>query len=381
MSRKKIITKKPLKAVKGRLFLGVCSAALLSAQYTNAAVTDTTFGLSAEGSYDDNRYLSSTNKQSVYILNIRPTVGLTIEDEGSQTTFTAYGAYALSSDQAIQKDRFNFGADVNGVYEYEYSTLTLGGGFDRQSVFETEFLDTGIYAGNNGWRDRGNVSFGLKTSLNETWSLRFSDSFQILDYSTINYNNYWSNVAGVGLDVALNERTSLVQNFSYLRYEPDNIFMRPLNSYSYLAGFSYEFDENTLVTVTGGATYLSGDYRWSAIVELNHQLENNQISLRGARELLPSGLGGVRQSDSVEFNTTYNFSESVNYGLSASWRRSKDLNNITQLNNEFFGVSPWVSFEVMRDLNIRLRYQLRRQRIGLSNDWGISNLFSISIAY
>ncbi|MCP5380897.1 MAG: hypothetical protein H6912_00880 [Kordiimonadaceae bacterium] len=381
MSRKITNNKIAMKPAFQRLFLGVCSAALFSAQIATAAETDATFGLSAEGSYDDNRYLSNTNKQSVYILNIRPTVGLTIENEGSQTTFTAYGAYALSSDQAVQKDRFNFGAGVSGVYEYEYSTLTLGGGFDRQSVFETEFLDTGIYAGNNGWRDRGNASFGLKTSLNETWSLRLSDSFQILDYSTINYNNYWSNVVGLGVDVALNERTSLVQNFSYLRYEPDNIFMTSLNSYSYLAGLSYELDENTLVTVTGGATYLSGDYRWSAIFELSHQLENNLFSVRGARELLPSGLGGVRQSDSVEFDSTYNYSESVNMGISASWRRSKELNNITQLDNEFFGISPWVSFEVMRDLNIRLRYQLRRQKIGLSNDWGISNVFSISIAY
>ena len=44
------------------------------------------------------------------------------------------------------------------------------------------------------------------------------------------------------------------------------------------------------MTVTGGVSYLDDVYRWSAVAELVHELENNQLSVRAAREIQPSGL-------------------------------------------------------------------------------------------
>lgn len=362
------------------LLVGASLFSLLTSQGALGAESSVDFGLAAEGVYDDNRFLRITDKQSVYILNIRPSVSLTLEDEGMTTTFSARGAYALSSDQAVQRDRFTYGAGVLGTYQYEYSALTFGADYDRDDIANTEFEDTGIFV-NNGVRDRAGANFGYQVQLNEAWSVRISDNFQLNDYSTMNFNNYWSNTAGLGLDVTINDKTSLVQNFSYLRYEPELDLLTPLNSYSYLAGISHDLSEETKVTVTGGASYVDGSYRWSAIAEINHTLENNQLSLRAAREIQPSGLGGIRQTESVAFNTTYNYSEATNVGLTASWRRSKSLNDLVQLNNEFISVRPWVSFEVMQELRIRLSYQLRRQKIGFTGDWGISNAFFVSLEY
>lgn len=362
------------------LLVGASLFSLLTAQGALGAESSVDFGLSAEGVYDDNRFLRTTDKQGVYILNLRPTASLTLEDEGMTTTFTARSAYAISSDQAVQRDRFTYGAGVFGTYQYEYSALTFGADYDRDDIANTEFEDTGIFV-NNGVRDRASANLGYQFQLNEAWSVRISDNFQFIDYSTMNFNNYWSNTAGLGLDVAINDKTSLVQNFSYLHYKPELDLISPLNSYSYLAGISHDLSEDTSVTITGGASYVDGSYRWNAVAEINHTLENNQLSLRAARELQPSGLGGIRQTESVAFNTTYNYSEAANVGLTASWRRSKSLNNLVQLTNEFIGVSPWVSFEVMQELRIRLSYQLRRQKIGFTGDWGISNAFFVSIEY
>ena len=366
--------------LKTSLIVGTSLISLITCPNAVGAENNVEFGLSAEGVYDDNRFLNTTNKQSVYILNLRPTLALTVEDEGMTTVFTARGAYALSSDQAVQQDRFTYGAGVLGTYQYEYSTLSFGASYDRDDIANTEFEDTGIFI-NNGVRDRAGANFGYQYQLNETWNIRVSDDFQLVDYSTQNFNNYWSNTAGLGIDVAINDKTSLVQNFSFLHYEPELSLLAPLNSYSYLAGISHALSEDTSVTITGGASYVDGSYRWSAVGEITHERENNQLTLRAARELQPSGLGGIRQTESVAFNTTYNYSEGTNVGLNTSWRRSKDLSDLIQLKNEFISLSPWVSFEVIRDLRVRLSYQLRRQKIGFTNDWGVSNAFFISIAY
>lgn len=362
------------------LYLGVCSTALLLCSHAVGAETSVEYGLVTDGSYEDNRYLSTTNKQDVYILSIKPSVGILLEDEGSQTLFSAFGSYALSSDQLVQEDRFSYGGSVSGNYQFEYSSLAINAGYNHESIFDTEFLDTGVFA-NNATRDSGNASFVYEASLNETMSLRVSDNFQVMDYSNLFFNNYWSNKAGVGLDIALNERTAIIQDVSYLRYEPSNVLSPTLNSYSYLAGIRHDLSENTTLSVTGGVSYLDDKYRWSAVAELDHKLENNEISIRAARELVPSGFGGLTQNESLAFNTTYNYSEGTNMGLTASWRKNKSVNNINTINNQFVGLSPWVSFEIFRDISLRLRYELRRQKLGLTNDWGISNSFHISLEY
>lgn len=362
------------------LLVSVSLFSLIAWESALSAETTVDYGFTAQGIYDDNRFLSATNKQSVYILNLNPSASLRLEDEGMETVFSVRGSYSLSSDQAVQRDRFTYGASVVGTYQYEYSSLTLGANFDRDDIADTEFLDTGIFV-NNGVRDNVGANFGYQVQVNEIWSIRVSDNFQINDYSTQNFNNYWSNTAGLGIDVSIDEKTSLVQNFSYLRYEPELDFITPLNSYSYLAGISHDLSEETSMTVTGGASYVDGSYRWSAVAELTHELENSQLSLRAAREIQPSGLGGVTQTESVAFNTTYNYSEATDVGFTASWRRSKGLNSLALVDNKFISVSPWMSFEVVEDLRIRLSYQLRRQKIGLSNDWGISNAFFVSIVY
>ena len=374
------INKTKVFAVNKTFLIGVSTIGLLASQNVYGAESDVEIGLTGEGSYDDNRFLSTTNKQAVYIFRINPSVNLIIEDEGAVSTFTATSSYALSSDQLIQQDRFTYGARYVGNYQFEYNTLSLGAGYNRQSLFDTEFDDTGVF-NTDAVLDRGDASIGLQFNLNENWNLRLADNFQVMNYSTAVFDDFWSNSATIGIDVVVNEKTSLVQNFSYLRYQLDNPLVQPLNSYSYLAGISHDLSENTSITITGGASRFNGSYRWSAIAEITHELENNQFSLRAARELMPSGLGGLRQSESISFDTSYNYSESTNIGLTASWRRSKDLNNLIQLNNEFIGLSPWVSIEVIRDLRVRLRYQLRRQRIGMTSDWGVSNTFFVSIEY
>ena len=365
---------------KIHLLTGVCSATVIMAQDAVGAENTVELNVSGEGAYEDNRFLSQTNKQSVYTFRIAPVVNYIIEDENSQTIISANGSYLLSSDQAVQIDQFTYGGDISGNYQYERSSLSLAAGYSRQSIFDTEFLDSGQFL-NSATRDRGFGNFQFVTQLNETWSLRLSDNFQVLDYSTQNLNNYWSNNVGVGLDVDINERTSLVQNFGYLRYEPSNALIMPLNSYSYLAGISYAYSENTDIIITGGATHTNDQFRWSAVLEVSHEQENNEFGFRAAREIEPSGLGGLRQSESVSLTATHNYSEGTNMGLNTSWRRSKNLNNLIQFTNEFIGLNPWISFEPIQNVGVRFSYQLRRQRIGLTNSWGVSNGFLISIQF
>lgn len=364
----------------GIFLASVSYAVVLSNGQALSQESSVDFGFSADASYNDNRYLSPTNKQSVYVFNVRPTVDFIIADEGSTTILSARGSYAFSSDQAVQEDRATYGGGIEGNYQFEYSTLSIGAGYDRQSIFDTEFEDTGQFIRNQ-TRDRGYANFSYATELTERWVFRVSDNFQISDYSTTIFNNYWSNQVGVGLDYELNETTSVVQNGSYLRYVPENDLAPRINSYSYLIGISHQLSENTTITVTGGSSYVNDTYRWSAIAELVYEMENNQFSFRAAREIRPSGVGGLLQSESVAFGTTFNYSEGTNMGLDASWRRQKGITTIFAVDREFIGVSPWVSFEVFEDLRLRFSYELRRQRIGLTNDWGISNGFVIAIVY
>ncbi len=367
---------------KKALSLGVSAIALFLSQSVYAQESKVEVGVSGQASYDDNRFLSATNKQSVYLFRVTPTASLIIEDEGSETIFNVTGTYMKSSDEAIEADRFTYGGSVQGNYQFEYSSLTLGAGYDHQSVFDTEFEDTGRFL-NNATRDRGNASFGYATQVSERVSFRISDDFQLIDYSTGNFNNYWSNNAGIGLDIAVDEKTALVQNAGYLRYESRDTTGLSFNSFSYLAGIQRDLSDNTTLTVTGGVTYLQEEdtFRWSAIAELTYELENNQFSLRAAREMTPTGLGGLRQTESIAIGSSYNYSQGTTMGVEASWRRSKGLNNLIALNDEFIGVSPWITIEVIENLRVRFAYQLRTRRIGLTNDWGTSNGFLISIDY
>ena len=372
----KIITKNKKRA----LAIGVSLVALTGSQAAMSQETSVDFGISGQASYDDNRFLSTTNKQSVSLFRITPSASFIIEDEGSETIFNVTGTYMKSSDEAVEADRFTYGGSVTGNYQYEYSTLSLGAGYNRQSIFDTEFQDTGRFV-NNATRDLGYASFGYATQVTERVAFRVSDRFELTDYSSLLFNNYWSNNAGVGLDIYLTENTALVQNGGYLRFESRDPLGLSYDSFSYLAGLQHDLSEDTSIVITGGITYLEDTVRWSAVAEINYELENNEFRLRAAREMVPSGLGGITQTESVTIGTTYYYSEGSSIGVNASWRRGKGLNNIVNTNNEFFGISPWISVEILEDLRVRLQYQLRRQRIGLSNDWGISNGFQISLEY
>ncbi len=373
--------KKSYKKILKTLSSGLCISSLLCGGHVTAAETSFDLGIAADASYNDNRFLSETNKQSVYLFRVSPVLDTIIEDEGSRTVISATGSFQKSSDEAIEEDRFTYGISLIGDYEFETATLNIGGGYDRQSIFDTEFDDTGAFL-NNSTRDRGFAQIGVGARLSETLSVRLSDNFQVLDYSTFGlFNNYWSNSASLGVDLALNENTALIQNFGYLHYEPEFALSPSINSYSYRAGFRRQISENTSISVTGGVSYLNDNYMWSAVAEIAHELERNTVSFRAARELLPSGLGGLRQDESVALSVDYASSQRVTLGVSGSWRRSSEVSGIIQMRNEFVQASPWVTFQVLENLNLRFSYQLRRQRIGLNGGWGISNIFNVSVAY
>lgn len=362
------------------LYTGLCVSAFLFGNPSLAAETSIELGASANTSYDDNRFLSTTNKQAVYLFSVSPVVDLIIEDEGSLTVLSTTRTFTKSSDETIEKDRFTYGASLTGNYELQSSNLNLGAGFSRQSIIETEFEDSGAFS-NNTTRDRGYAQVGIQADLSERWGVRLSNNFQILDYSVGSFNNYWSNSAGLGLDIAVSETSALTQDAGFLYYKPQNMLRPASNSYSYRAGIRHQLSPDTTISINGGATYFNSSYRWSAVAEITHELENNTFTLRAARELVPSGLGGLRQGETVALEVDFDYSESIAMGIGASWRRSSEINVILIDRREFIEVNPWIAVEVMENLRLRFSYRLRRVRIGIMNNWGISNGFNVGVQY
>ena len=346
-----------------------------------AGDTDTELGIFLKLSFDDNVFLDAATKEEIYYAEVSPTFKINFEEARYRTEVTASGKFRKSSDQDVEKDRFDFGVDLTGAYDFPTSVLNGALGFHRKSVLDTEFEDSGQFR-NNDTKNAGNALIGYQTELSERWRLNISDNFQLVDYSSNFFNNFWNNTINIGFERDWTEYTVITFDFGYNRYQPDSDLLTSTDSYSFAIGLLYSYSENTSITANTGGTYVNDKLRWNAKLQISHELENLKFTLDASRQVSPSGLGEVRQTESISSNVSYSYSEDITAGLGASWRNSNSITAVTlQQDTKSQEISPWVNWQVDEHWNIRLSYRLRRLKRTLDNGWGVSNSVFLEFRY
>ncbi|HKJ74471.1 MAG TPA: outer membrane beta-barrel protein [Alphaproteobacteria bacterium] len=352
-----------------------------------AMATDWTVkgNLTSSVEYDDNIYLSNTNKTSGTRYSTSPKVTLSGENERNKFSLTGNGRIERFSG-AANRDINEYGVSLNENYAAsERLTLGANASVQRQSLLRAELQDTGIISLRGHVRNiSGGANIGYKLSrtdqisLSGSYSNRHYTSATLVDYSEYHTSAAWQK--------QLSERVSLTTTVSGGIEKPSGQ-IQPTSKYGEgTIGVGYAFSDITSVNVFGGANYIhqsgpaGGTVGFSAGANANLQYEFTTLSASVSRSVSPSGIGQLVRSTTASVNFSRQLSQHFYFDASADVRFSKSQTNIFfALDRKYYDGNASIRWEFARHFGLSAYYGYSRQQIIGNSAWANDNRFGLRL--
>jgi len=265
----------------------------------------------------------------------------------------------------FSKDQVRYDLNVGGNYDFETSVIAAAFGIGFDTVQNTEFADTGILT-TGVTRTNKRLNLNYNKQLSDTLGFNISDDVTVVSYSGGNFTGYRNNSLLLGFSNAYSERLTLTPSIGYSRYTPDSPVLKSSNTVRLQVGGRYELSDKDSLGVTIGGLQTDRKLGWSALVDYRQEVGDGLVvSANVNRDNVPSGAGNVRQSTGFGGGLTYQFAESMNVGVDASWRTSSQVGASGSADTTQYQVAPslnWTINEKWRaGLNLQNRHQKRPQ--------------------
>ncbi len=282
-------------------------------------------------------------------------------------------------------------------YTGERSQIGLTGSISRDNTLQGELLETGVV---NVFRQRD------QRKVNPTWAYSLTERLQVhLGYQFIDVDYeesgnqlfpYQSHTGTGGLGYLLSETTSIDGSLLYGTFHVLDQGFRS-NYYGLQVQASHALSETFDVSALGGIrrvqnslTFLGQTQReysnaWIAKGTMKYQLDVMTLQGSISRELSPSGLGLLVQTDRVQSRISHNITESLQLHISGSYFWVTAVGSQTQLrpfsNRDFWRVGTGFQWQLDEwwYLDGLYRHQQRKERISSIESTG--NLFSLSLTF
>jgi len=265
-------------------------------------------------------------------------------------------------------------------YRTERDLLGLNVDSTRDSTLVSELFETGVVQARR-QRNRLNVNPSWTRLLTETTAIVASYGYTSVDYADTagtSLIDYSEQTASVGLRSGLSERDVLTVAAYYDRFETDPKSF-DANSYGIQAGYDHAFSEtlrgslvigmretrsrtfaNALVcegtilfgfcfgdvtTVTSVASSNSTGY--TLVASLDKKFETAMLSGRLSREINPSGVGALVQTDRLGVAWRKQWSPTFSASVDASVYQSRYVGNVNPASNSrYYRIEPRVSWRI-----------------------------------
>jgi hypothetical protein len=345
-----------------------------------------TTSLSAGQMYDDNIYLYSTEKRDDFISIIRASGSLDYKTERTDIK----GRVNLNIWRYNEENELNtvdqiYSLDTN-FSSSERLRLGMTGRYTKDTTLETELTETGVGLVRS-IRKNYFLSPSATYALSERDTLSFSPFYTSSNYESDTYNDYWVSGATANYKhIFKDERLTLIAQagYNYVKikpreYEYDFFTLSSEGRYhtcQLYGGVSYLLSETLTMNILLGVSYtdsvmkrktaLFGIYPvsktedkdktfgWVGNANLSKTLEKGSVTVGARRELSPSGLGELLETNRIYIFYINKFTEKLQGELDASYYRGKGLGRIKTYHT--WNIIPTLHYYIKKYLTVDLNY-------------------------
>jgi hypothetical protein len=391
----------------------VATLALLAPFTAGAVEYSAEPSVSLRSLYNDNFDLTTSSHPTVWGITLEPSVRLNAESDnwkvtgGADLKFNHYSESVLNHTEGALSLHSNYRAERN----------TLGLNFDliRDNTLVGELAATGVA---QAYTPRTQVSIAPSwtRALTEKTNLVVDYNFTAVSYSDTagtSLIDYREQIVNAGVEHKLAERTtaSLSAYYDFFETDPANFQAQTVGV---LAGLTQDFSETLRGSVkagprwtrsktapaaticngpivsgvcTGSVTTLTSEAQtdssgYTLTGELTKRWETGSVSVRAGRELVPSGVGAMVQTDLARVSVSQEVSPTVAAVLDAGIYRSKYVGAaIDENKSRYLRVEPHVSWRMTPQWTLDAGYAFARQKYDTQPDAATANIIYVTLSY
>lgn len=370
--------------------------------------------VSLKGEYNDNILLTTAPHSSVWGITLSPEVRVSGESETLKVT----GGLKLNLNRYFGEqglDANDHFLTVHSRYRTERDMLGLNLESTRDSTLASELTTTGVVQARR-QRSLFAINPSWSRSLTETTTITAGYGYSAIDYpdtSGTSLIDYVNQTASVGLRSAFDERTVLVVAGYYEKFKTGPASFQA-DTFGIEVGFERDFSEtlhgsfllarrNSLSESSSQALVCDGPIlfgvcqgtitvldsvkkesssAFTVSAALDKRWETGTLSGRLSRDISPSGLGSLIQTDRVQFAWTRQWSPTLSGYLDASVYRSRYIGGVvTQSNSRYYRVEPRLRWLLAQWWMLDAGYVYARQKYDNASEAATANAVYVALTY
>jgi hypothetical protein len=178
---------------------------------------------------------------------------------------------------------------------------------------------------------------------------------------------------GLRLDYSrkLTEKDNLIALAQASRFDSDS--GQTTDNYEIQAGYQYAFSETTKAGFTAGGRYTVFDNPgpgedgtntgWVARLQASKITGQARFDVRLERNLSPSGVGNLVETDEVNANMSYQLAERWSFALRTRLFQNENIENPQSgSNRRYFQILPALTYRITPDWRVEAAYRYVRQK-------------------
>ena len=357
----------------------------LTTSTTNAVEIILTGRLDSTVEYNDNIFLSNTNKTSATSFAANPQVTVSAESEQNKASLTGTG-HVERFDGVSNRDVNDYGVSFNESYTAsERLTLGANASYSRDSLLRAEIQDTGLIA-LQGHRTNitGGASIGYR--LSETDRIDLSGAYSDQSYSSAALIDYSEYTASAAWQKQLSDRVSLTTSFSGAIEKPGSSLIPTTRYGQGTLGLSYAVSEVTSLSAFAGANYVesslpnSGKIGVSAGANAKLNYEFTSLNASVSYGISPSGIGQLTRSTTATASFSRQLDQHLYFDAGADVRFNKPQSNVLfSYNRRYYDGSASLRWEFARYFGLAAYYRYSRQRLTAGGVWASANTLGMHL--
>lgn len=349
-----------------------------------------------KGIYNSNLLLTPLPHDDTYGYSVTPATefsGKTERLDVSSRAAADFVGYFGGEDRQFS----NVHAPLSVQYRTEQDLIGFTGGFMRDNTLLSELQATGVvlqFTQRNQWTANPTWTRRLTEKLSVQSGVQFSDT----TYESERLADYRLMGGSGGFLYQLTERDQIQLSGSYVDFRTTN---SPSLFQAHFPGINmslmHEFAESLKGTVYGGPRFLSsssqtpiGDITsretvWLAGASLTKNFERASLHASFARDLAPSGLGLLIQTNRGEVSGSYEISETIAcslnvVGVLTSGKTRAAVGGVFP-DSSYVSVAPKLSWRVFEWWQAEVSYMYRWREIDTSADSAQSHATMFMVTY
>ena len=375
-----------------KLYL-VIALQCLTLSSLQAAEWSLTSSLNPTSKYDDNVFMSPTDKQDSFQFQIKPTlVGRYALENVEYSLDLGYSIDRYFSIAELDKE--NPFINLSTHYQAERSTWGLNAGYVEASTRNEAEYDTGDFTTESTVTTRS-LSPSYSYKLTERDTLSVNGGYTERTYSTTDFGDNETVSLSTAWQHQVNERLSAGLNFSVSNYQSDGLSLSTDDDiYNLSSTFNYLVTElwslngqvgvrklNSEQTTVSGFKEDNTSSGTSFDITARRAGELDDFSVALSRALTPSSSGEVNEQDRINFQYSRKLTETLSANVNASYQQSTSALQDSNDEREYITVSPSIKWQFERNLGLTIGYNHRQQKRSEEGTDAKSNAVFMTLLY